>query len=384
MTRLLMKTSQRFSQAAQHLRMAEDELGDTAEDAERLGFDVQEELVGVAGLRARVGEMEDYARKRGNPSVIRGEWWIDNTGYVGFADGDVGDENHELVAFVSALQLQDWRPGDPEINAGEPLTNEAIDWLRERNVPDAVIRFFLNGADAREYQIRMNGWIRVKNDTFEMWVFDDEALKRIQRFDGWDEGAENSEEPVNIYEGSTRKLLSAPVKVLLAAQTADAVRHFADPVNPRHWHREKENNPLHEHRAHLQRPRGVEFVTYRRKNFAYSDGVDRPIDVTFGIRSTRGPRGGWTVPVTLHFRANVWTVGEARAWLKRMNLKVKKFEESVRDNPTELSRGIEEEFEHVSDFPHPGLTDRQLATRIARRHLEEDPAYYTKLKRHFR
>ena len=34
-------------------------------------------------------------------SEIRGEYWIED-GYVNFADGDIGDANHEMIA-VSAI-----------------------------------------------------------------------------------------------------------------------------------------------------------------------------------------------------------------------------------------------------------------------------------------
>ena len=33
----------------------------------------------------------------------RGEWWIDERGELTFADGDVGDANHEMIAFYAAL-----------------------------------------------------------------------------------------------------------------------------------------------------------------------------------------------------------------------------------------------------------------------------------------
>ena len=35
----------------------------------------------------------------------RGEWWIDDSGQLTFADGDVGDTNHEMIAFYAALGL---------------------------------------------------------------------------------------------------------------------------------------------------------------------------------------------------------------------------------------------------------------------------------------
>ena len=47
--------------------------------------------------------------------------------------------------------------------------------------------------------------------------------------------------------------------------------------------------------------------------------------------------------------------------------------EAVEIDPTQLKTGIEIEQEHTSDL--------NLAEKIARDHLAEDPEYYTKLKK---
>jgi hypothetical protein len=39
--------------------------------------------------------------------MIRGEYWLDSDGQSTFADGDVGDSNHEMVAFWAGIQLND-------------------------------------------------------------------------------------------------------------------------------------------------------------------------------------------------------------------------------------------------------------------------------------
>ena len=38
----------------------------------------------------------------GSPNEIRGEYWIQD-GYVDFADGDVGDRNHEGIAIDAVM-----------------------------------------------------------------------------------------------------------------------------------------------------------------------------------------------------------------------------------------------------------------------------------------
>jgi len=40
-------------------------------------------------------------------SLVRGEWWIDDDGQETFADGDIGDVTHEMVAFGRAANLDE-------------------------------------------------------------------------------------------------------------------------------------------------------------------------------------------------------------------------------------------------------------------------------------
>lgn len=51
----------------------------------------------------------------------------------------------------------------------------------------------------------------------------------------------------------------------------------------------------------------------------------------------------------------------------------KKVNSSIDYDPTQLKIGIETEMEHTNN--------RKIAEIICRRHLEEDPKYYTKLKK---
>jgi hypothetical protein len=205
----------------------------------------------------------------------RGEWWIDDGGQVTFADGDVGDQNHESVAFWSAIELSDEDPSIPEGVSpnGIDLTALGEDLLSELGVSEDIVDVakwpedqwaqFLEdndldpfnkneggyswgreevlglnklvslGAnmnfvwwwhqssqqDSREYAIEKDNWIRVKDDNFEMQTFDDDALQRIRNADFWEEEEEPeklkmSDETVGIEERSTGRFFNIPLRVL--------------------------------------------------------------------------------------------------------------------------------------------------------------------------
>lgn len=156
---------------------------------------------------------------------LQGEWWIDDSGFVTYADGDVGDVNHESLAFYMgigvdtaelynatqtikdeltfiyewamkhdareleefkeefsdeeapaelAMRVQELGVGDFDVMTGATLV--ALDGNEEG------IEYFMThkNVDARDYQIEKNGWIRVQNNNFQLWKLDDNALSRIQ------------------------------------------------------------------------------------------------------------------------------------------------------------------------------------------------------------
>jgi hypothetical protein len=146
---------------------------------------------------------------------LQGEWWIDDTGYAQFADGDIGDQNHETIAFWAALGI------DPEESflskygferALESVTeylqktgdefspDEILDSFLEALTPGymtdaqaigllalgadskAVNYFQKHNGDAREFMMAERAWIRVDDNNFQLWTLDDEALGRIRDF----------------------------------------------------------------------------------------------------------------------------------------------------------------------------------------------------------
>jgi hypothetical protein len=115
---------------------------------------------------------------------LRGEWWIDDSGGATFADGDVGDQNHETIAFWSALGVDP----DEAFSLGEILPNEGLSeeqasGLLEMGAEPKAVEFFSgDGGDARDYMMVERAWIRVADNNFQLWNLDDEALGRIRDF----------------------------------------------------------------------------------------------------------------------------------------------------------------------------------------------------------
>lgn len=164
---------------------------------------------------------------------LYGEWWIEDGGSVEFADGDVGDQNHESIAFQAALGVyfDDFHDTESDIerNVEDILSiirqdliasadladefdkhvdeidpDEAGEFFKEaaRNIESGTlseleaaillgigadskaVKWFLESrmADAREYMITKHNWIRVQGHNFQMGEFDEDAKHRIADF----------------------------------------------------------------------------------------------------------------------------------------------------------------------------------------------------------
>lgn len=215
----------------------------------------------------------------------RGEWWIDDDGQATFADGDVGDMNHEIYAFWSFIEMNDEEAPESVSPNGIDLTALGEDMLSDLGVRESIVdvgewddekwKEFLSdndldpfdkneggyswsreevlglnrlvglGAnmdfiwwwhqssqqDSREYAIEKKNWIRVQGDHFEMNTFDEDALDRIRRADLWEdeedpEAIEMSEDLIYVNERKTGKFFSVPLKVLF-----DTSRSYVDIMN---------------------------------------------------------------------------------------------------------------------------------------------------------
>jgi len=217
--------------------------------------------------------------------VPSGEWWIDDDGRATFADGDVGDMNHEGYAFWSFIGISDEEAPESVSPNGIDLTALGEDMLSDLGVRESIVdvgewddekwKEFLSdndldpfdkneggyswsreevlglnrlvdlGAnmyfiwwwhqssqqDSREYAIEKKNWIRVQGAHFEMHTFDEDALDRIRGADLWEqegdpEALEMSEDLVHMNERKTGKFFSVPLKVLF-----DTSRSYVDIMN---------------------------------------------------------------------------------------------------------------------------------------------------------
>lgn len=224
---------------------------------------------------------------RKNPS---GEWWIDDSGSAEFADGDVGDVNHEMLAFASALGIDadtaesaginpdnidydqlgllllqehgeradeteirqmsaaEWKQlatrlkvPPARLKSKERLYNLGIQWLVDHDANMEFIEWRQNHpqSDARLYAVQNLGWVRVHGNNFETWELTDKVLRNIQNAEEiWDsEGSGDwdainaSDEKIYIEERKTGKLWTVPQKVLLAASGASDIREFLSEAN---------------------------------------------------------------------------------------------------------------------------------------------------------
>lgn len=158
--------------------------------------------------------------------ALRGEWWIDQTGSAQFADGDVGDINHEAHV-IQAVQSEfaddaftnmeyiDWEgfcnslyedwinqvSRDPSIAAkyvqlqgtmSTPAVRAEIeqnsdpsqiihDLLLQRSMTEEEIQIANGQGDPRSYAMRKWGWKRVEGNNVETWTLSNKDLQNISR-----------------------------------------------------------------------------------------------------------------------------------------------------------------------------------------------------------
>lgn len=151
---------------------------------------------------------------------ISGEYWFDESGSTMYADGDIGDMNHEahviqqcigalasefniyvdepylesdspleteiINQIIDELDIEDEEQKEAEI---EKIKNDPasaiIEYLKETNnmtqqdADDLVLTAYGSMKDAREYAIKKWNWARVQGDSIECNKLDSTTLKNI-------------------------------------------------------------------------------------------------------------------------------------------------------------------------------------------------------------
>lgn len=160
---------------------------------------------------------------------IRGEYWIVD-GRVDFADGDVGDQNHEMVAlnavasdhidalvdYAEELGVEDIPNIDEPFPAASELTRSIHFALVEKGVPAVhvaghvvkrlgtsmdVYKMLGGGGDARLHMMKTDGWVAVRSNNVELYGYDQDKRKSLA--DGIEdildqEGVEEPDEEIEL------------------------------------------------------------------------------------------------------------------------------------------------------------------------------------------
>lgn len=161
---------------------------------------------------------------------IRGEYWIDDSGMTHYADGDVGDLNHE--GYVVSMLIHQLADHDNWDKYKEELGKEMLDDYINRfpnskqqlidsykNDPDKFFQLgvkrnkiqkevaVIEGGDARLYAIKNWNWKAVRGHNVETWRITPNDLKIIAKGIGEildSEGDEESDPELYIYSYATK------------------------------------------------------------------------------------------------------------------------------------------------------------------------------------
>ncbi len=156
---------------------------------------------------------------------LQGEWWIQG-GQAMFADGDVGDYNHEGMAIETAQQMimdgegdwQQWKrqvagehfrekiatlPQQQQVVALQSYDEEEnlMEVLRQKGVEDATYAVAEGMGDVRKWAMQHLGWKRLQGVNVETWTATPADLKDIANglWDAYQDEAETGEYNIYVY-----------------------------------------------------------------------------------------------------------------------------------------------------------------------------------------
>lgn len=144
-------------------------------------------------------------------AVLNGEWFIDDGGHATFADGDIGDLNHEAYALQSMVPDELW----------EKYDNGTLNKKERKLIGEDFLKYMENGGEARDYMVEHMGWIRVHGNNFQIMQLDENKLHIIVNFiqeQIWDDDDLKNEE-IWIEELSTGKLYDFYANQLINADS---------------------------------------------------------------------------------------------------------------------------------------------------------------------
>jgi len=142
-----------------------------------------------------------YIESRGY-NEIRGEFWINN-GSIDFADGDVGDYNHEglaiqhvfhthsdnVVDLAEELGIEVTSPdkwGEVDTEAVAEILNQIYEkqpneqsLMQRLQINRECLQILMGGGDASSYVMKYEGWIAVRNNNIELYGYDEKKRKSL-------------------------------------------------------------------------------------------------------------------------------------------------------------------------------------------------------------
>ena len=156
---------------------------------------------------------------------IRGEFWINDSGNAIYADGDIGDYNHEGYVlesvrgqYVEDVEFLDWddtlkqkakEQYKKEFRDGEIIDDDphnlAFRYFQEEGMTEEEWEIANEGGDAREFAMKHWGWKRLEGTNIETYYLKNSDLEKIADglYDAYQDDALNGY--FNIYVYSTNK-----------------------------------------------------------------------------------------------------------------------------------------------------------------------------------
>lgn len=202
---------------------------------------------------------------------VDGEWWITDT-HTHYADGDVGEYNHEILAvseitseILNIFDIESYDEVSGFLNQSEyedeikkylrneyfgdlsklsedeyeeyqnweyefDLDDEIIKYVKnnELNIPDIEekLEYAMDRKDSREYALKFLGWKRVHGNWIETWTLTESDLKQIVNglYD-IDEFFDESNQTFNIEVRSRRIVFSdIPANILSGIKIKDLMQ----------------------------------------------------------------------------------------------------------------------------------------------------------------
>jgi len=152
--------------------------------------------------------------EQGQVTQIRGEYWIEENGHVEYADGDVGDMNHEGIVIQRLIgEVMDMFGiySDDEYFDWDEITRKIFEEIKKDSTeeerkkydqfnlyssdvdrliiskmkemgdqnPEEKIRAILGNIDPRSYAMKYWGWYAVRNNYIESWTLTPKDMKTI-------------------------------------------------------------------------------------------------------------------------------------------------------------------------------------------------------------